>query len=88
MSATKRVLVVGGGISGLSLAYFLSQACRSTQIVLAEASPSVGGWMQTQSVGGYLFERGPRSILVRPPKTRILKNRTRTRHCARHGCSS
>ncbi len=66
----RRVLIVGGGVSGLSLAHFLSKVSPQTQVVLAEQGNAVGGWMKTKKIEGeqgvYLFEQGPRSIFARP----------------------
>jgi len=40
-----RVGVVGGGISGLSAAYYLSRF--ATSVNLIEASSSFGGWLKS-----------------------------------------
>ncbi|KAI8145538.1 protoporphyrinogen oxidase [Fennellomyces sp. T-0311] len=45
------VAVLGGGISGLSAAYYLARfAPRTTQITLIEASDRVGGWIKSRRV--------------------------------------
>lgn len=54
-----RVLVVGGGAAGLSAAYHLAGRA---SVTLAEASPRLGGWVHTSREGGFLVERGPRSL--------------------------
>lgn len=59
----KRVLILGGGISGLSAAYFLGQ--RGFACTLLEKSERLGGWLHTQSHEGFLFERGPRTFQSR-----------------------
>ncbi|KAI7862450.1 hypothetical protein BDF14DRAFT_1886094 [Spinellus fusiger] len=49
------VVVLGGGISGLSTTYYLSKfAPRTTKIVLIEAKDRVGGWIQSKRVSGGL----------------------------------
>ncbi|KAI9318481.1 protoporphyrinogen oxidase [Dichotomocladium elegans] len=46
------VAVLGGGISGLSAAYYLARfAPRNTQIVLIEGSERLGGWIRSHRVG-------------------------------------
>lgn len=57
--------VLGGGISGLSAAYYLSKTATSGigKIVLLESSSRLGGWVSSlQLEDGSLFEIGPRSI--------------------------
>jgi len=60
-----RVAIVGGGISGLSAAYFLSRAgCPCT---LIEKSPCLGGVIRTERVDGCLLEAGPDSFISQKP---------------------
>jgi protoporphyrinogen/coproporphyrinogen III oxidase len=51
-----RILVLGAGISGLSLAYFLKNAGHEVIVLEKESRP--GGWIRTQEG----FELGPRSL--------------------------
>jgi len=53
--------IIGGGISGLSLAYFLQKANIPYQ--LFEASNKVGGLINTTKSDNYILETGPNSIL-------------------------
>lgn len=55
-----RTLVIGGGVSGLAAAWRLHQAGRDVQ--LYEASPSLGGVMQTRDIDGFLYEHGPNTV--------------------------
>jgi oxygen-dependent protoporphyrinogen oxidase len=57
-----RVVVVGGGISGLATAYRLRQAGR--QVVLLESAPHLGGKARTERREGYLLEQGPNGWLA------------------------
>ena len=59
---SKRVCVIGGGISGLCVAYRLHQA--GADVVLFEKSSSVGGNIKTERVDGFLIEHGPNSTLT------------------------
>lgn len=58
------VSVLGGGISGLSAAYRLTQIQPSPKrIVLFEAGNRVGGWMHSSRLeDGVIYEHGPRTI--------------------------
>jgi glycine/D-amino acid oxidase-like deaminating enzyme len=56
------VAVLGGGISGLSTAYYLSRLT-PLKVLLIEGKERVGGWIQSQRVkDDILFEAGPRSL--------------------------
>ncbi|MEO7658361.1 MAG: protoporphyrinogen oxidase, partial [Pyrinomonadaceae bacterium] len=58
----KRVCVIGGGISGLCVAYGLKRA--GVDVVLFEKGAFVGGNIQTEVTDGFLIERGPNSTLA------------------------
>jgi oxygen-dependent protoporphyrinogen oxidase len=57
---TGKVGIVGGGITGLSLAHSLDQ--RGVDFVLFEAAPDPGGVVWSERVEGHLLERGPQRI--------------------------
>jgi len=65
----KKVVIVGGGITGLAAAYYLQKHARENQlpldVKLVESSHRVGGKMQTYVKDGFVIERGPDSFLER-----------------------
>ncbi|MBB6443482.1 protoporphyrinogen oxidase [Bacillus benzoevorans] len=65
----KRAVIIGGGITGLTAAYYLQKEAREKslpiEVVLVEASQRLGGKMQTFKKDGYVIERGPDSFLER-----------------------
>ncbi|HXE13258.1 MAG TPA: protoporphyrinogen oxidase [Bryobacteraceae bacterium] len=64
------VIILGGGISGLASAYFLSKKGLSSTIV--EAAPRLGGLIRTDTVRGCQLEAGPDSyISTKPEATRL-----------------
>lgn len=69
MTDTKRVVIIGGGITGLAAAYYLQKHARENElpldVKLVEASHRVGGKMQTYVKDGFVIERGPDSFLER-----------------------
>jgi len=58
-------LIVGGGISGLSTAYYLRKGGAPATIV--ESRPRLGGVIQTDRVEGCTLEAGPDSFLSAKP---------------------
>ncbi len=67
-----RVAIVGGGISGLSCAYYLAKAGISP--VLIESRPRLGGVIQTEHAAGCVIEAGPDSFLsVKPAATDLIR---------------
>jgi len=62
----KTVVVVGGGISGLTAAYVLAK--KGYDIVLIEKSDSVGGLAKTFSHKGYLLDYGPHNFHTGLPR--------------------
>lgn len=56
-------IILGGGISGLSAAYYAANDAKIASIVLLEASNRVGGWIRSRSSpSGAIFEQGPRTV--------------------------
>jgi oxygen-dependent protoporphyrinogen oxidase len=71
----KRIAIIGGGISGLSAAFFLEQrrlAGMPLEYVLFEASPRFGGVILTERVDECLVEAGPDSFLTEKPEAAEL----------------
>lgn len=65
------VAIVGGGISGLSAAYFLEKRAREAgaelSIQLIESRPRLGGVIVTERSGGFVLEGGPDSFFTQKP---------------------
>lgn len=73
---TRRVAILGGGISGLSAAWYLQQGAQAAgsplQYTVFEAAPGWGGKVQTEQVHGFgdapfVIELGPDSFLTQKP---------------------
>ncbi len=62
----KDVAVLGGGITGLASAFYLSQELPNAKITLYEGSNRLGGWLHTKYIdvgnGQVVFEQGPRTL--------------------------
>jgi oxygen-dependent protoporphyrinogen oxidase len=61
----RQALVVGGGISGLTVAWHLHRA--GVDVGLLESRGSVGGSIETEHRDGFLLEKGPFNVMVRDP---------------------
>ncbi|OIJ14554.1 protoporphyrinogen oxidase [Anaerobacillus arseniciselenatis] len=71
----KKVVIIGGGITGLSAAYYLQKEIKENglplEVKLFEASDRLGGIINTVKKDGFIVEKGPDSVLAR--KTSALK---------------
>ena len=56
-----KVVVIGGGISGLSAGYRLKQAGADVTVIESDTRP--GGKIRTEMVDGFLVEHGPNGFL-------------------------
>jgi oxygen-dependent protoporphyrinogen oxidase len=75
----KRIVIIGGGISGLAAAHRLTELARNRQqpiaVTLLEASTRLGGTIQTERRDGFLLERGPDSFISEKPEAVALAKR-------------
>lgn len=57
-----RNIIIGAGISGLALGWYLKQRFGDDQeLIILESDRRPGGWIRTHHEQGFLFEEGPRS---------------------------
>ncbi|WP_281614095.1 protoporphyrinogen oxidase [Flammeovirga sp. SubArs3] len=54
--------IIGGGISGLTTAYFLNK--KGYNCTVLEKQSKVGGCISTEKIDGRIFENGPNSLLL------------------------
>jgi protoporphyrinogen/coproporphyrinogen III oxidase len=75
----KRIVIIGGGISGLATALHLkdraSEAPGGLQVTVLEASDDPGGNIRTKRKEGFIIERGPNGYLDNVPATGALVRR-------------
>jgi oxygen-dependent protoporphyrinogen oxidase len=75
----RRVVIIGGGITGLAAAHRILERNEGLRehvdVTLLEATAEVGGAVQTQERDGFLLERGPDSFLSEKPATLDLAKR-------------
>ena len=67
-----RVVIIGGGISGLSTAYYLAKAGVASTII--EPRDYLGGVIRTEHVDGCVLEQGPDSFIsMKPAAVELIK---------------
>lgn len=65
-SSTVDVLIVGAGLTGLSMAQRLARQSPGRSFLVVEAQDRVGGNITTRSGDGFLWEEGPNSFAPTP----------------------
>jgi oxygen-dependent protoporphyrinogen oxidase len=60
-----RIVIIGGGVSGLSAAYYLAR--NGSPSTILESRPRLGGVVQTEHVEGCTIEAGPDSFISTKP---------------------
>ena len=69
---SRRVVIVGGGISGLTAAHRLTHHARSNdtalEVLLLESSQRLGGTVRTHQREGFLLEGGPDAFISEKPE--------------------
>ncbi len=68
----KQIVIIGGGISGLSAAYFLTKKLPALRVTLLEADSRWGGKIRTERVDGFIIEGGPDCFLAAKPHATAL----------------
>ena len=62
MEQQRRIVIVGGGITGLAAAYRLQQLTPGARVTLLESDARLGGKIVTEHVDGFVVEGGPDSF--------------------------
>lgn len=80
MQSRPRVVIVGGGISGLATAYYLQRNLGTElRLTLVEGSERLGGKIATETFSGHLVDCGPDALLVKPPGISALLDELKLR---------
>lgn len=75
----KDIAILGGGLTGLTTAFYLTRFHPGAKITIYETAERLGGWVDTERVdvksdegvpGTVVFERGPRTVA---PQNRTAK---------------
>jgi len=64
------IAILGGGISGLTAAFELKKAGK--EFFLLEATPAIGGKVQSSQQQGFTLEHGPNTVLINNPEIKKL----------------
>ncbi len=68
MTESLRVVVIGGGIAGLTAAFTALDRIPGAEVIVLESAPLVGGKLATAEVGGVEVDIGAESLLARRPE--------------------
>ena len=79
MAVKQKIVIVGGGITGLSAAYYLQKQIKENnlpyEVKLIEAGNRLGGKIKTMKRDGFTIEQGPDSFLARKqPAVRLAES--------------
>jgi oxygen-dependent protoporphyrinogen oxidase len=69
-------LIIGGGLSGLTVAHKLQQLCPGQQTLILEKSGRAGGVIWSHAENGFLAENGPHGFLDNCPESQLLLQET------------
>jgi oxygen-dependent protoporphyrinogen oxidase len=69
MAEQTRIAIIGGGVTGLCAAHYLSEAYGAENVLLIEASDQLGGQTRTTHADGFSCDWGPNGFLDREPLT-------------------
>jgi len=83
-----RVVVIGGGIAGLSCARDISDRLPNADVILLEAGDRAGGCVQTSNEEGFVCDGGPSGFLNSDPSTVALATRLGLENDVITGCES
>ncbi len=67
-----RIAIIGAGLSGLALAFYLQRQNPACDLTLFEASARTGGIVETRREQGFTIELGPDSWVTEKPAAREL----------------
>jgi protoporphyrinogen/coproporphyrinogen III oxidase len=68
-TTTRHVVVVGGGITGLAAAWFLTRdGGPGVRVTVLEGTPQIGGKLRVSEVAGVAVDEGAESLLLRRPE--------------------
>lgn len=69
-------LIIGGGLSGLTVAHKLRHLCPEQQTIILEKSERAGGVIWSHAEQGFLAENGPHGFLDNCPESQLLLQET------------
>lgn len=69
-------LIIGGGLSGLTVAHKLRRLCPGHQMLLFEQGKRTGGAIASHAEDGFLAEKGPHGFLDNCPESQALLQET------------
>ena len=72
MTRARRVVIVGGGITGLAAAHYLQESGAPVEVTVLEKAERLGGCIFTERRDGFVMEHGADVFLARKPHAVVL----------------
>ncbi len=72
MTSSTNTLIIGGGLSGLTVAHKLRTSCYGHRFVVLEKSDSTGGVIRSHREQGFIAENGPHGFLDNCAESRVI----------------
>lgn len=68
-SGHKKAIVIGAGVAGLCCTHRLMRAFGPEHVLCIEKAPRAGGYIQSETIDGYVCDWGPNGFLDKEPAT-------------------
>ena len=70
----RHAIIIGGGITGLTVAHLLQRAHHTLRVTLLESDDRLGGKIRTEVVAGVRVDVGPDAIVAGPSAMRLCES--------------
>ena len=89
LNSKKKIVIVGAGISGLTLLHYLHQKFQEDEVdlTLLEQAPQPGGTIESVVSGNHIFENGPNGFLKVSQSAKFTASTLKSACPDKHECN-